>query len=411
MTKPLARPLLSSLLSLSVLVVLLLDPAAAVATSTEQIPSPRPSGWTVDLTGTLPAETIADLNRLGDEVKAQTGGEMAVVVIGSTDGANARDFASQLFNQWGIGDAQTNRGILVFAALDDHSAEIILGRGLEGPEYVQVSEGIMQGDMVPRFRSGDAPGAVFQGALSCAQQLFGATPTIVQATPLPPLPAPVAPLAAPEASRYPAPAAYQPVGPDSSVDVGRLVALGAVLLLLFSFALPSYLRYRPRRCSRCTTKMVRLDEEKDDAHLAEQERMEEQIGSVDYDVWACPSCAQTLKLRHDRIGSGYSQCPDCGAKTVSETSNTLVQATYDHGGQVRVDERCVHCSYHSSSTHSTPQLYRHDDDDNGRHSSSTSSSFSSSSSSSHSSSSSSSSSSGGSFGGGSSSGSGASGRW
>jgi uncharacterized protein len=363
----------------------------------------------VDLTGTLPAETIADLNRLGDEVKTQTGGELAVVVIGSADGAVPRDYATQLFNLWGIGDAEHDRGVLVFAALDDRKSEIILGRGLQGPEYVQVSEGIMQSDMVARFRFGDPAGAIYQGALSCAQQLFGATPTAVQPV-LPPAPAPApAPESIPISDSYRVSAPYRRVPADSGNSIAKLVLLGGILLLLLIFAVPSFLRYRPRKCPRCKTKMVRLDEERDNAYLADPERLEEQIGSVDYDVWACPSCSQTIKLRYDRLRSGYSLCPDCGARTVSETSSTLLEATYSHGGEVRVDERCVHCTYHSSSTHSTPRLHRPDNDD--RYSSSSSSGHSLSSSWSSSSSSSSHSSSGGGFGGGSSSGSGASGSW
>lgn len=102
----------------------------AQAVTVEQIPNPRPDGWSMDLTGTLPAETVAELNRLGDEVKAQTGAEIAVVVVGTIDGADPRQFATGLFNAWGIGEAEKKNGLLVFAALDDRAAEIILGDGI-----------------------------------------------------------------------------------------------------------------------------------------------------------------------------------------------------------------------------------------------------------------------------------------
>lgn len=428
MTKLPTRPPFSSLLPLFLLLLVLgLAPAAAVPV--DQIPNPRSTGgWAVDLTGTLSSSTLAELNQLGDEVKAQAGGgELAVVVIGSTDGIVPRDYATQLFNLWGIGDAEHERGVLVFAALDDRKAEIILGRGLQGPDYVQVSEGIMQGDMVPYFRLGDSAQAIQQGAVACALQLFGVLPTAAQPTP-PPAPAPApAPEPSPErivvGDPYPLPDTHQLSRAPSEGQVAKLVLLGGILLLLLSFALPSFLRYRPRKCPRCQTKMTRLDEEKDNAYLEDPERLEEKIGSVDYDIWLCPSCAETIKLRHDRYGSGYSLCPDCGARTVSETSSVLSEPTYHRSGEVRVDERCVHCSYHVYSTHSTPPLRRPDYDDDHRYSSSSAASSRSvhslsassssgwSSSSSSSSSSSNSSSSGGSFGGGSSSGSGASGSW
>ena len=161
-------------LGLVLLVVLAAAPAGAV--TVEGVPSPRPGGWTVDLTGTLRAEDVQALDRLGEEVKAQTGAELAVVLIDSTDGRPHREFATALSNRWGIGDREKDNGVLVFAALADRAAEIVLGDGIDGPEQVRIAEEIMQGEMVPRFRAGDPGAAVFHGALACAQRILGATP-------------------------------------------------------------------------------------------------------------------------------------------------------------------------------------------------------------------------------------------
>lgn len=72
---------------------LLLSTLAALpghAVTIEQIPSPRPYRWVVDLTGSLDPETVDALNRLGDEVKQQNAGEIAVVVVGTIEGASGR---------------------------------------------------------------------------------------------------------------------------------------------------------------------------------------------------------------------------------------------------------------------------------------------------------------------------------
>ncbi len=151
---------------------------AARAVGIAEVPTPRPAGWTVDLTGTLRAEDRQALDRLGDEVKAQTGAELAVVVVGSTDGVPPRQFATYLFNRWRIGERDKRNGLLVFAALDDRAAEIVLGGGIYGPREVRESQEVMQGEMVPRFRAGDPGGAVFYGALACARQILGASPTV-----------------------------------------------------------------------------------------------------------------------------------------------------------------------------------------------------------------------------------------
>ena len=162
----------------------------------------------------------------------------------------------------------------------------------------------------------------------------------------------------------------------------------AVLGLL---SLRSWNRRRPRGCDRCQNPRHKLSEETDDPHLNPGQQMEEQLGSVDYDVWWCGRCNDALVLRYGAFFSSYSTCDSCQAKTLSTTTTTLVEATYSHGGTVQVDERCQHCSYTSSYTRHTAQLTRDTD---------SSSSWSSSSSSS-----------GSSFGGGSSSGGGSSGSW
>ena len=94
--------------------------ATAVELTVEEIPTPRPAGWAVDLTNTLPPERLAELNQLGDQIKEKTGAEMAVVVVSSTNGVDAHEFATRLFNTWEIGERGKGNGLLVFAALADH---------------------------------------------------------------------------------------------------------------------------------------------------------------------------------------------------------------------------------------------------------------------------------------------------
>lgn len=177
--RSLRLPAILSLSSLSLLLAALPGHAVTI----EQIPSPRP-GWTVDLTGSLTPETIQALNRLGDEVKRQTRGEMAVVVVGTIDGADPHEFATRLANTWGIGDRDLDNGLLLFAALDDHAAEIVLGTGIDRPETRKACEEIMQGEMVPRFRAGDPSGALLHGATAAARRIFRvATAEAVVASP------------------------------------------------------------------------------------------------------------------------------------------------------------------------------------------------------------------------------------
>ena len=355
-------------------VALVLAAGAAGAVTIEQIPTPRPSSWTVDLTGTLPADTVAELNRLGNDVKSRTGAELAVVIVDTTDGAEHRDFATRLFNRWGIGERGKDNGLRDFAALDDRAAEIILGSGIDSDGNVRESEAIMQGVMVPRFRQGDPAGAVLQGTQACVRRILDAWP--------------LAESPAPETDWAPQPVVAQPAvsvpgsspSPRHGLDVWLALLLGALGLGGAGTAIA--LAMRPRKCRSCQTQMMLMDDAADDAHLDLAEQVEERVGSVNHQVWVCQSCGQTEKLRRPRWFSGYSACPQCRAKTVKSTSTTVQAATYTSGGLIRVDQACANCTYMNTYTRSTPRRQR-----------------------------SSSSRSGSGFGGGRSSGRGASGRW
>ncbi|HEX4963696.1 MAG TPA: TPM domain-containing protein [Thermoanaerobaculia bacterium] len=156
---------------------LLLAASAAGAATFEQIPSPRPTGWVTDLTGTLPLQTVTELNRVGDQVKAQTGAEMAVVVVGTADGDSRRDLAARLLKAWEIGEPR-GKGLLVFVSLSDQTTEIALGDGVRDAARVRESEALVRSEMAPRLKSGDAAGAVLLGSAACVQRLLGAKVTV-----------------------------------------------------------------------------------------------------------------------------------------------------------------------------------------------------------------------------------------
>jgi uncharacterized protein len=368
------------------LLLALLAGVEAEAVSVEAIPDPRPASWSVDLTGKVPIETLQLIDRVGDEARTQAGAEITVVAVGSVGGVDPREFANRLFNAWGIGDRARNNGVLVLAALDDHAVEIVLGSGIDGERNEQVSAEIIQSEMVPRFRAGDPGGALLAGASACARRILEAPSGQGQT----------------QARTSPQPLVRQAPSPDfqeSHGPPGWLWALSGITVL--GAGLYGFLRFRPRNCPDCQTRMVRLDETADDEHLNAAERTEEQVGSVDYDIWCCESCGKIAKSRFGAWLTSYSSCTACGAKTAGRVTETLRSATYDHEGLVRVTKTCAFCSHQEVGTHTTSRLVRPTP--------SSSRTFSSSSSSSYSSSSSSSSGSG--VGGGSSRGGGASGQW
>jgi uncharacterized membrane protein YgcG len=257
---------------------------AAQAVTVEQVPSPRPDGWVTDLTGTLPLQAVAELNRMGDQVQSETGAGMTVVVVASTDGAPAPDLTARLFDAWGLGE----KGLLLFVSVNDGTAEIVLGDGLRDAARVRESAATIAreiaGEMGPRIRGGDAAGAVLQGTAACARRLLGAN----VATAAAPLQASPLQIAAVQAPPSPAPSAAS--SGDGMLRVGLLagvlLAASAIVLLL-----------RNPRCPRCHQAMTRLDEAVNDSRLARSETIEKLIHGEGHQVWVCSACGEMQEIR------------------------------------------------------------------------------------------------------------------
>jgi uncharacterized protein len=138
--------------------------AGAWGEPVQALSRPTRNTWVVDVTGTLRDATLAEVDRLGSEVERSGRGQLVVAVVSTTDGRPARTFATELFNRWGIGHARRDDGALLFIALRDRKAEIILGDGVDTPEDVARSRELMRESIVPAFRGGDPNVAVLAGA-------------------------------------------------------------------------------------------------------------------------------------------------------------------------------------------------------------------------------------------------------
>lgn len=352
------------LLSLaSSVVVAALEPASIL--------SPRPTGWVVDLARVLSPDDVAEINRVCDAVHAREGAELVVVTVPTTAGGEHRRFATRLFNHWGLGDRSRHNGLLIFVAVDDRAAEIVLGDGIDGDAEVAMSDRIMHEELVPRFRRGEHAAGLVAAARACARDFF----QLPLASALPPDPATV-PV---ESAVQRAPSQRTGVVPTRPArrrsDGGGGVPMPLVVVglggvgIAGALGLRTWLRKRPRRCARCSMTMSFLEEAADDAHLSGSERAEERLGSVDYDVWLCPGCGGIDKVRYGRWFTRYSRCDACGAVTTSKATKTLIHATTSSGGLVEIHELCQHCGRQHTYTRTTPRRSSSSSSSSGRSSS------------------------------------------
>jgi uncharacterized membrane protein YgcG len=128
------------------------------------IPPPPRGQWVLDRTGKVSPTTLSELNRLADALDASGAGQLGVLVIDSTGGSKPRDFATGVFNNWGVGHGGSNDGVLLFFAVKDRKSEIILGDGSKVSSAQ--TDVVMRDDVVANMKKGDLDGALREAARS-----------------------------------------------------------------------------------------------------------------------------------------------------------------------------------------------------------------------------------------------------
>ncbi len=92
---------------------------------------PEPKGYVNDFGDVIDANSRDHLNALCKELDHKAHAQIAIVTIDTLGGAPLKPYATSLFNKWGIGYKDDNRGILILLALSERKCRIEIGRGFE----------------------------------------------------------------------------------------------------------------------------------------------------------------------------------------------------------------------------------------------------------------------------------------
>ena len=93
--------------------------------------------YTYDEAGVLSDKTMEHIDAMNASLFAQTGAQIMVKTVNSTNGQDILEYAIDLGNQYGVGDAERNNGVVMVLALDNISAS-----GLQGDYGVVVGDGL-----------------------------------------------------------------------------------------------------------------------------------------------------------------------------------------------------------------------------------------------------------------------------
>lgn len=339
--------------------------------------------------GVLSAATERDLNEKLRALQRSTSSEVAIVAVDEIDDSyDIDEFATKLFNRWGVGKSDKDNGVLLLLSKDSHEVTIRTGRGAEAVVPDIIAGRIIRNVMIPHFRNGDYDSGVVAAAESIAELLEN-------------------PEAAAEMmSKY---ANNKRRGQDDDDINGDVIfniflafgaGVGGVMLILvlgriwstrkldeitryrrldqlsmaalflsflgLGFPLPAYLilkwklrriRNRKRNCENCGSPMRKLDELTDNLYLTSGQDMEERLDSVDYDVWLCDKCGNKEVIPFVNKASAYTQCPRCKARTYSMLSDRqVVPPTTMRDGRGVKTFSCRHCGFSEQKAYEIPKV-------------------------------------------------------
>ena len=90
------------------------------------------AGYVGDYANVLTDETEQYIIEQSAKLDQATGAQIVVVTVDFLDGMTAEEYAYTIFNEWGIGDAEKDNGLLLLLAIGEEDYWAMQGKGLEG---------------------------------------------------------------------------------------------------------------------------------------------------------------------------------------------------------------------------------------------------------------------------------------
>lgn len=150
--------------------------SAPIKITRAQVIEPR-STYVIDGARIFTKQGIIDLNARLSELNVIAGPQVVVMTVPDLGRARIEDYSLRIANQWGIGDADRNDGVLLLIAPNQRKVRIEVGKGLTTVLSDAEAKRIIEVEMMPHFRAGNIDAAAVAGADALAAVLR-AHPTI-----------------------------------------------------------------------------------------------------------------------------------------------------------------------------------------------------------------------------------------
>ena len=133
-------------------IILFLLTLSCLPVLAQQIAVPELRQQVTDITGTLSTSEQQSLTQQLQDITQKTRAQVAVLIVPSTGDDSIEQYATRVFDNWRLGDAKRNDGILIIVAWSDRTVRIQVGYGLEEKVTDALAGDIIRSNMIPAFK-------------------------------------------------------------------------------------------------------------------------------------------------------------------------------------------------------------------------------------------------------------------
>ena len=139
----------------------------------EESAYPARTGFVNDYAAILPSELESRLENLCIEVLQKCDATIAVALVSTLKDLTVEEYATGLYEAWGVGEAGEDRGVLMLLAVRDRKVRMEVGYGLEGLLNDGKVGAILDSYVVPSLRNDAWEEGVTRGVAALAQEIAG----------------------------------------------------------------------------------------------------------------------------------------------------------------------------------------------------------------------------------------------
>ena len=118
-------------------------------------PRPTPPKLVNDFTNILTSAQVQALEAKLVAYDDSTSNQVAVVIIPTLGDYSPEEVGLEIIRTWGVGNKNTNNGIVILVAKNDRKVRIEVGYGLEGAIPDITAKSIIDNEITPNFKEGN----------------------------------------------------------------------------------------------------------------------------------------------------------------------------------------------------------------------------------------------------------------